>query len=280
MKRSFCCIIKVFTLLMIFTFPAVNANIICNDGTESPSCGDCHRGCCSHHGGCSNGASNGSSRSSGRSNYVPQQPIIKEKPKSSDASLKKVTINDENINISDSMSYLTTEENVHIYAAANDTKATTDYDYNVDLAIGDNDIVIKVTAENGDIKEYKINIVREKVLSNNKNIKIRIKDEEVVFNSFESKIFYLNNSENKIDIKYELEDKNAKAEIIGNENLKVGKNKVIVRVTAENGEKQDYIINVERSSVAEEVVSGIIGIGFFAGIGYLTYYFIKKFKKK
>lgn len=27
-------------------------NIICNDGTESPTCEVCRRGCCSHHGGC------------------------------------------------------------------------------------------------------------------------------------------------------------------------------------------------------------------------------------
>ncbi len=27
-------------------------NITCNDGTTSPTCQDCHRGCCSWHGGC------------------------------------------------------------------------------------------------------------------------------------------------------------------------------------------------------------------------------------
>lgn len=25
---------------------------MCNDGSRSPSCSDCHQGCCSHHGGC------------------------------------------------------------------------------------------------------------------------------------------------------------------------------------------------------------------------------------
>ena len=30
----------------------VSANIMCNDGSVSKSCQDCHRGCCSHHGGC------------------------------------------------------------------------------------------------------------------------------------------------------------------------------------------------------------------------------------
>lgn len=31
---------------------AQELNIICNDGTESPTCEVCRRGCCSHHGGC------------------------------------------------------------------------------------------------------------------------------------------------------------------------------------------------------------------------------------
>ena len=41
------------TILLIFPL-IVNANIICNDGTISPTCIDCHQGCCSKHGGCSN----------------------------------------------------------------------------------------------------------------------------------------------------------------------------------------------------------------------------------
>lgn len=43
-------------ILILFSFilspVIVNANIICNDGTESRSCLDCHRGCCSGHDGC------------------------------------------------------------------------------------------------------------------------------------------------------------------------------------------------------------------------------------
>lgn len=47
-----------YILLSFLLFPIiVKANIICNDGTRSPSCSDCHRGCCSHHGGCSEGLS-------------------------------------------------------------------------------------------------------------------------------------------------------------------------------------------------------------------------------
>lgn len=44
----------IFIVSFLCFFPVVNANIMCNDGTMSPSCENCHRGCCSHHGGCSN----------------------------------------------------------------------------------------------------------------------------------------------------------------------------------------------------------------------------------
>lgn len=42
----------VFTIILLLAPSIVNANIICNDGTTSPSCMDCHQGCCSGHKGC------------------------------------------------------------------------------------------------------------------------------------------------------------------------------------------------------------------------------------
>ncbi len=47
--------IKVLIALLSLFF--LRGNIICNDGTISPTCSDCHSGCCSHHGGCSSGYS-------------------------------------------------------------------------------------------------------------------------------------------------------------------------------------------------------------------------------
>ncbi len=44
--------IPIIILLMIPSI--VNANIMCNDGTKSPTCENCHQGCCSYHGGCAN----------------------------------------------------------------------------------------------------------------------------------------------------------------------------------------------------------------------------------
>jgi len=56
MKKYVCLLVMVLLLMPI----TVSANIICNDGTVSPSCTDCHRGCCSRHGGCSTSTSSDS----------------------------------------------------------------------------------------------------------------------------------------------------------------------------------------------------------------------------
>lgn len=292
MKKISRYVINVLVLLLITLPIAVNANIVCNDGTVSPSCADCHRGCCSHHGGCSSSYSNSHSSSNknttshenkNSSNNTNQNPNAVEKSKSMDASLKKLTVDGEEIHISLNMSYSTKKESVVIHAIPRNNNATIEYNKNVELAIGNNIVDIKVTSEQGIYKNFKLNIVRENVLSDNKNIKIFIDDEELIFESFKSKIIYLFNDKDKIDIKYELEDKNAKVEIIGNENLKVGKNEVIVKVTAENGEEQDYIIVVEKNSKFEEKILNIVVINFvivfISGIGCLIFYFIKKAKQ-
>ena len=47
-------VLLVLNLLVLFLPMTVKANIVCNDGTLSKSCLNCHSGCCSGHGGCTN----------------------------------------------------------------------------------------------------------------------------------------------------------------------------------------------------------------------------------
>ncbi len=235
-----------FGLIMLISYPLnVWANIVCNDGTISPSCSDCHRGCCSKHGGCS---SNGSSSFSGGNTYSSsnKKPASQEQPKSSDTTLKKVTIDNENIPISNNMVYSTTKEGINLLVLANDSKAKVEYPNKVNLIDGKNVISILVTAENGNVKKYNLNITKEKILSNNKNIKIFVNSKEIIFANFKSEVINVNSNENSIDITYDLEDSNANVEIIGNNNLKVGYNEIIVKVIAENKEEQEYVIVVEK----------------------------------
>ena len=58
-KNIYILLITLFVFLI--NVKSVYANIMCNDGTESPTCSDCHQGCCSWHGGCSDSDSGGGS---------------------------------------------------------------------------------------------------------------------------------------------------------------------------------------------------------------------------
>ena len=282
--------------MLIFWPFTVKANIICNDGTTSPSCSTCHKGCCSKHGGCSTG--NSTSNSTGSTN---KNPTVIEKVKSSDNSLKKVVADGEEVLISDDMIYFTTKENVTVLVIPNDSNATVDYKKNPDLIIGENNISIKVTAENGSVKNYNLSITRGKLLSDNKNIKIFVDGKEVHFNLFKSDVIYISNDKDKIDITYELEDSKAKAEIIDNENLQVGYNEIIVKVQSENGDEQNYILVVQKEeienktekdkvSIKEDVFNNysseeddrniFLSLGSFTLLGGAGYLIYKRFKNK
>lgn len=295
----------VIVMLIIISFPIIaNANIICNDGTVSKSCNDCHQGCCSKHGGCSSGGSNSGSSGSGStgSSSNKKPPVTITEPKNDDTSLKEVKIDDEKIEILSNMVYTTLKENVIINVIANDSKAKIEYNKNPELVIGENLIDIKVTAESGKTQTYKINITREKILSDNKNIKIFVNDEEVIFYSFRSDVINLSYDKSELNIQYELEDEFAKAEIIGNESLVAGANEILVKVTAENGEEDIYTIVVNKKELEEKNVyedkvnidnqiiqdkeedfnffSYIASVCFLGGVGYLIYYFAKKKNSK
>lgn len=220
-------------------------------------------------------SSNNGQNNTSNNNYVAPS-------KSSDNTLKSLKVDNESIEINDNMNYTTMSENVIVYALASDNKAVVEYDNDVNLEIGNNLITIVVKAENGNKKEYKLNIIREKELSDNKNIKIKVNEEEINFTLYKSEKIYASYNDEKINISYELEDKNAKVEIIGNENLKVGENEITLKVIAENGDEQDYKIIVEKYSKTEDIIYSIITlvfmVGSFIGIGFLIYYFIKKRK--
>ncbi len=52
-------VLLIIFVCLLFAFPTfVKANIICNDGSQSPSCSYCHPGCCSWHGGCTSAYEN------------------------------------------------------------------------------------------------------------------------------------------------------------------------------------------------------------------------------
>ena len=109
---------------------------------------------------CHDGSSSSSSKktTSSSSSTLNKTTVVK---KSSDKTLKSLKIDGQTIDLTSKLEYVTKEENVTIYAEANDHNAKLDYDEKVELNIGENKVKIKVTAEDASTKTYIITIIRE-----------------------------------------------------------------------------------------------------------------------
>lgn len=173
------------------------------------------------------------------------------------------------------MQYETNKMSVIILVETTDSKASADVDDGY-LVVGENNINITVTAEDGSKKDYILTIKR---LSDNTNIKIKIDGEEIEFVNNKASVMVSSNTK-KLDYKYELEDKNAKVEITGDKDLEYGDNIVKFTVTAEDGTEEVYELTVDKSTKAEEVISGVLSVELIGGAGYGIYHAVKKKKGK
>ena len=252
--------------------------------TDANGCHYCRTNCakwglsdgqyhCHNGGGYNSSSSNSYNSTSSYGSTSPSNYSQPAPPKSSDNTLKSVKIDGEEIVVADRMQYETNKMNVTISVETNDSNATTDIDDGY-LVVGENNINITVTAEDGSKKDYILTIKR---LSDNTNIKIKIDGEEIEFVNNKASVMVSSNTK-KLDYKYELEDKNAKVEITGDKDLEYGDNIVKFTVTAEDGTEEVYELTVDKSTKAEEVISGVLSIGLIGGAGYGIYYAVKKKK--
>ena len=119
----------------------------------------------------------------------------------------------------------------------------------VKLNEGSNDIQIKVRAENGNETTYSIKITREK--NNDSTLKtIKVDDNDIIVK--EGTLKYTHKVDNKI-VKPVItaipNDSNAKVEIDSFEELKEGDNTINIIVTASNGMKSNYVVNIIRDKL-------------------------------
>lgn len=252
----------------------VNANIICNDGTVSASCGDCHRGCCSRHGGCSSSSSYSSSYSStkrtkkSKSSSSVAKTTKKAVPaivkKSGNNKLKKVIIDGKEISLSKSMNYTTSNEKISVAVELESSKASASYNKNLELNHGDNIEKIIVTAENGDEASYELKI---KLLSSNIELaNVLVNDSKV---SISDNMKYYS-SEKNATIKVETEDPTTKLEYEREIDLEAGDNIVNIRATSESGKTKDYTLTIkyEEIGIEDYIASTTVLGGAIAGICY------------
>lgn len=142
---------------------------------------------------------------------------------------------------------------VTINATMEDTKANMVISDNAskELKAGENNkITITVTAEDGSKKAYVINIKRE-ALKSDATLKGLTIEEDEDFDFESDKYSYRVNVARKVNILtigYELSDNTSTIKITGNENLKNG-SKVKILVTAQDGTKKEYILNILKEEI-------------------------------
>lgn len=227
-------------------------------------------------------------------------PPKQEAPKSNNANLKslKITGNDDSEVLftpefkPDVYEYTaevpSTTKLVNINAEMDDSKATMIISDNAskELKPGENNkIVITITAEDGTKKAYTINIKREALTADATLKELTIKEDKL-FKLKDNKFVYtvkIKKDVKKLTLSYVLSDDNSLIEIDGNENLKDG-SKVKITVTAEDGTKKVYTLNIEKEVITTKadtskieteknplIIMGlsIIAFGLIGGIIYV-----------
>lgn len=203
-----------------------------------------------------------------------------ENQKDNNTNLKELSISSVNLNFnSNKTNYNVDVSNdineVTIKAISESDKAKVVSPNNLKLNIGENNLLIKVVAEDGSYKEYKIVISRlSRKLSSNSNLK----DLEVsgIKLNFDNKIKSYNLGtvkKDKLDIKYLVEDEKTKVYIYGNENLSKN-DAIVIKVIAEDSSVSEYILYVNNISKNKGIilVLSLLSIVLLTSIIIVTLY--------
>lgn len=187
--------------------------------------------------------------------------------KSSNAYLSKLQINQEgltpNFNKNKTSYAVTVGENVNdlkVTAVAEDSKSKVAISGNTGLKNGDNKIYITVTAQDGTKKVYTITVTKTgDPVKSNSYLQNLIVENATMSPEFSKEILEydcgtVGKSVETLKILAFGENENVKIDITGNDKLSEGDNKIIVKVTSEDGTTtKEYVITVKKdSSIVEE----------------------------
>lgn len=171
------------------------------------------------------------------------------------------------------------ELNIKYELESDKSNVTISNDKNINI---NSPILIRVTAEDGSVKDYTIN-VKYKTLSNNTLVNnILIEGYEFAFkNDVYTYDLIIKETDNKLNFNVELDDKNSNYYIIDNDNL-VNGSVVKVNVVAEDKTSVEYIFNIivetpkkESNNSVSSVFTTIIIIIIVGVIGFVGFKFIR-----
>lgn len=172
-------------------------------------------------------------------------------------------------------------ESLEVKAIAEDGKAKVKVTGNDKLLTGVNTIEIKVTAEDETVRTYKINVTKGEATEEGTGLSELTVDGYTLTPEFSSNVHeYTVNiadpSVTSININTKAFEENAKVEVIGNEELKLGENIVTILVTSEDG-KNTYtyqlVVNItEKTEENNQIIAGIDDkdLYMYVGIGVVV----------
>ena len=208
--------------------------------------------------------------------------INREDERDTDNTLNSLKINGKEVNLSSLDGYeiilagniLKTE----IEAIANSSKAQVFYE-DINLADGNNDVTVSVTAENGEEKEYHINVVRDEEQETSIIFeKLEILGYDIKF-SKDKYTYSLRIDEKTEELEIKVYPNNASFEVLNNKKLRHG-SKVIIKVVDDEGE-HEYTINIEKDSLLLNIICySVFAIGVVSlAVSIIKVLTIKKKRK-
>ncbi len=170
--------------------------------------------------------------------------------KSSDATLKNITIENGTLVFDKNKTEYTVNvgkdvTSLGVKATANSSKATVKITGDENFKVGENIVKITVTAEDGTTKVYTIKVIKSKY-GLGPVLDLKVKGWEITPEFDPAKLEYSVDvtGVTEVELEYTLKDETSKAEVVGNKDLKVGKNEVKLVVTEQDGTVTTYVINV------------------------------------
>ena len=185
---------------------------------------------------------------------------------SSDNNLKSLSIDGYSLNetFSPSTTLYTatvpgTVSQINVSAVANDSNATITGDGSHNLSYGPNTIQIRVTAENGAQKDYTLTITRSKKdISLLSDLKV---DSTTVTGFNENTLSYnmtVPFNKSSVTVTATAKDSDATVDGTGSVNLSTGLNQIPVTVTAQDGSKTIYNLNITREKSNNNYLSSLV----------------------
>lgn len=173
-------------------------------------------------------------------------------------------------------------ESINISATPEDAKAKVEFKENISLKEGANVTEIKVTAENGTTKSYKLTIIRslkdQTLDTNNYLSSLTVKGYTLSFNKDVLSYNLTIKDEQQLEITATAESNKGLVTITGNDDLK-NESKIIIKVTAEDGSVREYTLNITKPVIEEKedsinmsyIAIGVFALGVISFIGAVAY---------